>query len=49
MATQYAVIGDIRSYIVCQGITEADADANTVYSIDETFVLDGGSLLHRLE
>ena len=43
------LIGAINSYVMRQGITEADADANAAAGIDETFVLDGGSLLHRLE
>ena len=49
LANEGQVIGAIRRYLVRQDITEADAEANAADSIDETFVLDDGSLLHRLE
>ena len=49
LANKGQLIGAIRSYVVLQCITEADADANAADSIDETFVLHGGSLLRRHE
>ena len=49
LANKGQLIGAIRIYVVRQGITEADADANAADSIDETFVLDDDLPLHRLE